>query len=140
VYNFAAIPHVETEDAWWHAKYTEDDEGHAVARPNPPDPEAEPTTDIHLPSPSYYPALAASGLFLIILGLVYMPLGLVLSGAGAGVTLWGLFGWSLEPLTKGESPVVGSQSADSPDADAGDGEVKAAEDAEEDDEDDGGES
>jgi cytochrome c oxidase subunit 1 len=158
VYNFAEVPHVETEDAWWHAKYTEDDEGHAVARSNPPDPEAGPTTDIHLPSPSYYPALAAFGLFLIILGLVYMPVGLVLSGAGMGVTLWGLFGWSLEPLTK-ESPDAGHPSPveapgsgpQSPDGDeggegdeeSGDGEVEETEVAEatgEEDEDEGGES
>jgi cytochrome c oxidase subunit 1 len=130
VYNFAEVPHVETEDAWWHAKYTEDDEGHAVARSNQPDPEAGPTTDIHLPSPSYYPALAAFGLFLIILGLVYLPVGLMLSGAGVGVALWGLFGWSLEPLTKGSPDAADPSPVEAPpeDVDSGESEGEEAED------------
>ena len=58
--------------------------------------------NIHLPSPSFYPALAAAGLFVVVLGLVYVPWGLIAAGAGAVITMWGLFGWSMEPLTREE--------------------------------------
>jgi hypothetical protein len=53
-----------------------------------------------MPSPSYYPALSAFGMFIMLMGLVYVPVGLVAVGAGLLVTLWGLFGWSMEPLTR----------------------------------------
>ena len=55
---------------------------------------------IHLPAPSFYPALAAAGLFVVVMGLVYVPWGLIAAGAGAVITMWGLFGWSMEPLTR----------------------------------------
>ncbi len=100
-HNFDVVPTVHSEDDFWHRKYTEDAAGHAVPITNPPPPPPA-DTDIHLPSPSYYPALAASGIFLMLLGLVYLPWGLAAVGAGAVVTLWGLFGWSMEPLTRGE--------------------------------------
>jgi hypothetical protein len=56
--------------------------------------------DIHMPSPSFYPALASVGLVTIGFGVVYLPWGLIVAGIGAVVTMWGLFGWSLEPVTK----------------------------------------
>jgi len=37
-----------------------------------------------------------------VLGLVYVPLGLVLAGVGVVVVVWGFFGWSMEPLTREE--------------------------------------
>ncbi len=101
-HNFDRIPVVEHEDDFWHRKYTTADDGTAVAVVPPPDLEAEPEDDIHLPSPSFYPALAAVGLFISILGLVYVPWGLVAVGVGAVVTMWGLFGWSMESLTREE--------------------------------------
>jgi cytochrome c oxidase subunit I len=101
-YNFSDIPTVHSEDEWWHRKYTEDDDGLLVRRDEQPEPGAADAEGIHLPSPSYYPALTALGLFIIIVGLVYLPFGLAFSALGAIVTLWGLFGWSLEPLTRGE--------------------------------------
>ena len=39
-------------------------------------------------------------MFVSIMGLVYVPWGLVAVVAGALVTMWGLFGWSMEPLTR----------------------------------------
>ena len=101
-HNFDRIPVVEHEDDFWHRKYTTADDGTAVAVVPPPDLEAEPEDDIHLPSPSFYPALAAFGMFISILGFVYVPWGLVAVGVGAVVTVWGLFGWSMEPLTREE--------------------------------------
>ncbi len=101
-HNFDRIPVVEHEDDFWHRKYTTADDGTAVAVVPPPDLEAEPEDGIHLPSPSFYPALAAFGMFISILGFVYVPWGLVAVGVGAVVTMWGLFGWSMEPLTREE--------------------------------------
>jgi hypothetical protein len=34
------------------------------------------------------------------MGFVYLPWGMIVVAAGGLVTLWGLFGWSLEPLSK----------------------------------------
>jgi hypothetical protein len=46
--------------------------------------------------------LAGAGLFITLMGLVYVPWGLIAAGAGAVITMWGLFGWSIEPLTREE--------------------------------------
>ncbi|MFQ5517975.1 MAG: hypothetical protein ACE5E8_10435, partial [Acidimicrobiia bacterium] len=53
-------------------------------------------TGVHLPSPSYYPALTAVGALGVGFGVVYWPAGIVAIVAGALVTVWGLFGWSME--------------------------------------------
>jgi len=53
-----------------------------------------------LPSPSYYPALSAFGLVVVGFGLVMIPIGWFLVGIGLPITMWGVFGWSLEPVTK----------------------------------------
>ena len=90
-YNFAEIPLVTARDDLWHRKYTEDDEGRAVRREAPmpavveqgtdvaeqdegadpadgapedraPEaPHADEPVHIHLPSPSYWPVLTATG-------------------------------------------------------------------------------
>jgi len=99
-HNFDQIPVVEHEDDFWHRKYTMAEDGTAVAIDPPPNMVVEPDENIHLPSPSYYPALASSGLFVTLMGLVYVPVGLIAVGVGALITLWGLFGWSMEPLTR----------------------------------------
>ena len=56
--------------------------------------------DIHMPSPSYYPALSALGITILGAGLIYIPWGFIAVGIGGAMMLWGLFGWSLEPVTK----------------------------------------
>jgi cytochrome c oxidase subunit 1 len=99
-HNFDRIPVVAHEDDFWHRKYRIGEDGVAVAIDPPPTMAGEPDADIHLPSPSFYPVLAAAGLFVVLLGLVYVPWGLVAVGAGALITMWGLFGWSMEPLTR----------------------------------------
>ena len=101
-HNFNAIPVVEHEDDFWHRKYTVAEDGTAVAIDPPPSLDAEPDDDIHLPSPSLYPTLAAAGLFVASMGLVYVPWGLVAVGVGAVMMMWGLFGWAMEPLTREE--------------------------------------
>ncbi len=102
VHNFDRIPVVEHEDDFWHRKYTIAEDGTAVAIDPPPSFDVEPDENIHLPSPSFYPALAGTGLFVTVMGLVYVPWGLIAAGAGVVITMWGLFGWSMEPLTREE--------------------------------------
>ncbi len=102
VHNFDRIPVVEHEDDFWHRKYTIAEDGTAVAVDPPPSFDFEPDENIHLPSPSFYPVLAGAGLFVTVMGLVYVPWGLIAAGAGAVITMWGLFGWSMEPLTREE--------------------------------------
>jgi len=107
-HNFDEIPVVQAEDDWWHRKYSTDEAGRPVpivagASGEDDDHDAgdgEGHEGIHLPSPSYYPALAALGMFVAVMGLVYVPWGLLAVAAGAVITLWGFFGWSLEPLTR----------------------------------------
>ncbi len=101
-HNFDQIPVVEHEDDFWHRKYTTAEDGTAVAIDPPPVFVFEPDDNIHLPSPSFYPVLASAGLFIMLMGLVYVPWGLIAAGAGVLITIWGLFGWSMEPLTREE--------------------------------------
>ncbi|HEX2049825.1 MAG TPA: cbb3-type cytochrome c oxidase subunit I, partial [Actinomycetota bacterium] len=100
-YNFAEVPVVRQRDDFWYRKYTTTPEGEPVrvyAGGADGDDHAEHGHGhgIHLPSPSYFPVLAALGLPLIAYGVVYTP---VLMVAGALITLFGLFGWVLEPGT-----------------------------------------
>ena len=92
---------MEAEDDLWHQKYGVDETGKSVARDDyvPFEPKGPPE-DLHLPSPSYYPILSAFGMFLLVMGLVYVPWGLLVTGLGAVVTMWGLFGWSMEDLAR----------------------------------------
>ena len=55
---------------------------------------------IHMPDPSYYPALTSFGIVVLGFGLVFLPWGWLLVGVGLAVTMWGIFGWSLEPVAE----------------------------------------
>jgi cytochrome c oxidase subunit 1 len=55
---------------------------------------------MHMPSPSYYPIVAAGGIVTMGYGFVYLPGGWVVVGLGVLITMWGVFGWSLEPVTR----------------------------------------
>src|SRR5258706_9507547 len=64
VHNFDEIPTVSPLDEWWHRKYHEDDNHRLVRVENvkyfsSPEGPSEPP---HLPSPSYWPLVAAMGL------------------------------------------------------------------------------
>jgi cytochrome c oxidase subunit 1 len=101
-YNFAEIPRVHTRDEWWHRKYTEDQKGRPVRVPtgasdHEPHHEEEHHPDIHMPSPSYWPAVAALGIPLVMYGLIFSwPL----IAVGVVVMLTGFYGWVLEPVTE----------------------------------------
>src|SRR5438270_812237 len=129
-YNFAEVPIVTARDEVWHRKYGEDEQGRPVPRSVPdvpseparlevsgngereldveeqPEEEVrEPTAHdlhIHMPTPSYYPLLAAIGLPIIAYGLMYKAW--YVAVIGALVTLASVYGWALEPSTEPEEP------------------------------------
>jgi cytochrome c oxidase subunit 1 len=119
-YNFAEVPVVHSVDDFWHRKYTEDEQGRPV--PVPPAEASTPQEEgsaagtdhdephgegghgdghgIHLPSPSFYPVVAAAGLPVIAYGIIYKVY--VIAIVGALVLLAGLYGWGLEPSAEPE--------------------------------------
>jgi cytochrome c oxidase subunit 1 len=103
-YNFVEIPIVRRLDEFWHRKYAEDQKRRPVRVPvgaaNGPNHSHEAGHDIHMPSPSYWPAVAAVGVPLIGYGILY---GWLLIAAGAAVMLVGLYGWGLEPVAEPET-------------------------------------
>jgi cytochrome c oxidase subunit 1 len=111
VWNFSKAPIVKSLDDFWHAKYSEDDEGRSVRKDSADqllqDLEEEglnPSEDIALPSPSYYPIILASGLPFLGYAVIYysIPLAII----GSLLLLIGGFGWGTEPL---EEPLEESQ-------------------------------
>jgi len=98
-YNFAEIPEVHSRDDFWHRKYTEDEEGRLVPLPSgAADAHAPVVHDghgIHLPSPSYYPLVAALGLPILGYAAVFEQVWLAI--IGAVVLLFGLYAWAIEP-------------------------------------------
>ncbi len=101
-YNFAQIPQVHALDDFWHRKYAEDPKGRPIPVPAGASDHASHDEHadghgIHMPSPSYFPLIAAAGLPLIATGLIY---DMAIVAAGALVLLVGLYGWILEPATE----------------------------------------
>jgi cytochrome c oxidase subunit 1 len=115
-YNFAEIPVVHARDDFWHRKYTEDENGRLVRIPagasvdTEEDKHADHGDDhgdghghgsIHMPSPSYFPALAALGILIFGYGAVYLKSGhWWLAAIGGVIVLAGIFGWGNEPLAE----------------------------------------
>jgi cytochrome c oxidase subunit 1 len=86
---------IEELDDFWHRKYGHDEDGRLV-----PIATAEEVAQqgdgrgVHLPSPSYWPIVAAFGLPIIAYGLIYS---LWLCAVGGAVVVAGIYGWALEP-------------------------------------------
>jgi cytochrome c oxidase subunit 1 len=99
VYNFEEIPTVHALDDFWHRKYVEDERtgrlvpAQAGAAESHDDGHAGGHT-IHMPSPSFWPLVAALGMPLIGWGVLFSWW---LVGLGVIVALTGFFGWALEP-------------------------------------------
>jgi cytochrome c oxidase subunit 1 len=98
---------VHALDEFFHRKYedvgTEDDHDYqqvATAEDLLAQEEANADSHIHLPSPSYWPIVAALGLPIIGYGIIYHTLLIVV---GAAMAVLGLFGWALEPSTAPET-------------------------------------
>ena len=97
-HNFDTIPTVHAADDFWHRKYGEDEQGRAVRIAATEDvAQKGDATGVHLPSPSYYPIVLASGLPIIGYGLIF---NLLLVIPGALLVLWGVYGWAYEPSTE----------------------------------------
>jgi cytochrome c oxidase subunit 1 len=106
-HNFTEPPVVAGLDHFWHLKYSQDEEGRPVRRPeadevlrhleeignNPP-------TPIHLPNPSYFPLVMASGIPMVFYGIIYHTAawGKALMVVGVLVIVAALIGWGMEPL------------------------------------------
>jgi cytochrome c oxidase subunit 1 len=117
-YNFSEIPVVHARDEFWHRKYYEDAQGRAVPRedydPSRPVFPALPEHGhghghghgIHMPSPSYFPLIAALGLPVMAYGLIAKVsneyLGWTIIGIGALLLFLGVYGWGLEPVAEEE--------------------------------------
>jgi cytochrome c oxidase subunit 1 len=131
VYNFREVPIVRARDPLWVEKYGEAVHGRGheqeqeldvtiagvkIAEADVPDEapveqaerrlEAEDEHDIHLPNPSYFPLLAAFGLFLAPIGLLieagpHLTIGALslplLTVAGLVLLATAIYGWSFEP-------------------------------------------
>jgi cytochrome c oxidase subunit 1 len=91
---------VHSLDEFWHRKYVEDREGRLIrvpagaSDPAPVGGEHGGGHAIHLPSPSFWPLVAAVGLPVIAFGVLYSWW---LVGAGALVSIVGFMGWAMEP-------------------------------------------
>ena len=103
-YNFAEIPTVRARDAFWHSKYVEDETGRPVPIVGGGAQEAEEEEQaeggghgIHMPSPSFFPLIAAIGLPIIATGLIYDA---AIVAVGVAVLVVGIYGWALEPASE----------------------------------------
>src|SRR6266700_3578533 len=93
VYNFARIPIIDSRDAWWAMK-------HAKLRTTQSHDTAPPA--IHMPSPSYFPRMVATGLAIMASGLLVADAGdpmtiPIFAVVGLLIVLAGIYGWSFEP-------------------------------------------
>ena len=97
VHNFDVIPTVQSLDEFWHRKYGEDEAGRLVRIAATEDVvQKGDATNVHLPSPSYYPIVLAFGLPWITWGLIY---NLWFCVFGAIFVIAGIYGWVMEPST-----------------------------------------
>ncbi|HET9769508.1 MAG TPA: cytochrome ubiquinol oxidase subunit I, partial [Acidimicrobiia bacterium] len=104
-YNFAEIPIVHSRDEFWHRKYTEDENGRLVRIPAGGADDGEQHHDegghdghgIHMPSPSYFPALLSVGIMIVGFGAIYHW---AIGAVGGVIVLAGVFGWGNEPLAE----------------------------------------
>jgi cytochrome c oxidase subunit 1 len=113
-HNFDRTPTIVEFDHFWHLKYGHDDQGRAVRIANTADVVQDGSaTDVHLPSPSYWPIVLASGLPFIGYGVIFNPAFAVI---GALLVLAGMIGWVLEPPDAIDGGSEGHGDADHGDA------------------------
>ncbi len=97
-HNFDVVPEIHAQDDFWHRKYGEDEKGRAVRIAATEDVvQKGDATDVHLPSPSFYPLILASALPIIGYGVIFNRL---IAIPGAVLFLFGLYGWAFEPATE----------------------------------------
>jgi cytochrome c oxidase subunit 1 len=96
-HNFDEVPVVEEFDEFWHRKYGHDENGRLVRIAKTEDVVQDGTnTNVHLPSPSYWPLVLSAGLPLVGYGLIFS---LWWAIPGAILVIAGCYGWVMEPST-----------------------------------------
>jgi cytochrome c oxidase subunit 1 len=101
-HNFDEVPTVTQLDEFWHRKYGKDETGRMVRIAATEDVvQKGDATDVHLPSPSYWPLVVSVGLPLIAYGLIF---NLAWAVPGVLLVLAGIYGWALEPADDDENP------------------------------------
>jgi cytochrome c oxidase subunit 1 len=114
-YNFIDSPEVQAVDDWWHRKYTEDEDGRMQRLDDFEKAKAsaeahlKPGASVHLPSPSFYPIIAAAGIFLAMYGVVYgrsAGANYVITGLGVLILVCAMIAWALEPSTEPDDALV----------------------------------
>jgi len=96
-HNFDETPVVEEFDEFWHRKYGHDENGRLVRIAKTEDVvQRGDATNVHLPSPSYWPLVIAVSMPLIGYGLIF---NLWWAVPGAILLIAGCYGWVMEPST-----------------------------------------
>jgi cytochrome c oxidase subunit 1 len=89
-FNFPETPVVHGRDALWEAK--------RASRGSLPEPVRVSGAGIHLPNPSYWPAVTALGVTAVFVGVMLLgkigPWGII---AGVGLLFFGVYRWAFEP-------------------------------------------
>ncbi len=100
-HNFDEAPVVSELDEFWHRKYGHDESGRLVRIAATEDVlQKGDATNVHLPSPSYWPIVLAAGLPFIGYGVIFNLGWAVLGGV---LLLAGVYGWVMEPSTDPEA-------------------------------------
>lgn len=106
-YNFGVEPTVHTLDDFWHVKYEPVEGGRVRRRDNADElveaiveAHANPTEEIHLPAPSYFPFFTGLGIMIVAYGILYhtKPFGIPLIVLGVITMTAALVSWGTEPL------------------------------------------
>ncbi len=121
-HNYDELIDVHGVDEFWHRKYSYDDDGN-VTRIATGDEIAQTgdATDVHLPSPSYWPIVLAAGLPIIGYGLIY---NLWLCVLGGLLVVASIYGWVMEPTD--DPDAVHDDHDDDDDDDTGDADELAS--------------
>ena len=113
-HNFDVIPEIDELDELWHRKYAEDEAGRLTRVAKTADVvDKGVATDVHLPSPSYWPLVTAVGLVLVGYGIIF---NLLLCAVGGFILVVGAYGWTFEPSDNEDLP---PHHPPAPDVDAG---------------------
>jgi cytochrome c oxidase subunit 1 len=114
VHNFDELIQVDALDEFWHRKYAEDENGRVVRVATAEEVcQDGSATDVHLPSPSYWPFVLAAGFPFVGFGLIYT---LWICIPGALLILMAIYGWIFEPTDDPDGP-HGHHAEDSSDHD-----------------------
>jgi cytochrome c oxidase subunit I len=100
-HNFDEVPTVSRLDEFWHHKYGEDADGKVVRTASSEEAAQKgDATDVHLPSPSYWPLVLAAALPIVGYGLIF---NLGIAAAGGVLLVLAAFAWGYEPADDPEA-------------------------------------